>query len=539
MGQKAIAFLMNRIVINEEIYIFKPLNVLEGAYNEEDMEFTDSYGRLYISILESHLGLTESTEFFGFPVAAQELLERYNTKDIEEAKRMYISEIYDNIYMGFVDSDSEEINLIELPVDSLKSLFSEEQVEQSMEMLMQGEAQISYYLEEETIQNMLKMEKIEDLKKVLEHLLSLADPIKEQLLEQVSPEEDKKEEEKITLESDKATLPFDIRDLYNYVSSKVISQDEAIKKIIMNFSLNYLAANSSMQQDFQPTRTLITGSTGVGKTLIIETILEYLEKEAKIKIPMVKVPTSQLTVAGYVGLDLEDVLSELVSKTPNLSVADRVKYAERNGVVFFDEIDKKGSMDNGDVSGRGVLNSLLQFLDGSDYEISVNRIPFYFNTKYLNIFASGAFTPVKEEISRASIGFGTSTVQMASKASVEDYIKKGNMPSEFMGRFHQIVELNPLREQDLANILTNSTASPILIEQAKLMLAGINITWDESFIEEVAKKAYSLKLGARSLKTIIEEALADLKWEALLSLDKPTIEVSRDTVLNPKQYKKI
>lgn len=313
----------------------------------------------------------------------------------------------------------------------------------------------------------------------------------------------------------------------------------------MNFALNKMALSLDKNQDLQPTRLLITGPTGVGKTLILETILEYLEKKNNSAIPMVKVPTSQLTVAGYVGMNLEDILEELVSKTPNLdSTQKRVEYAEKNGIVFFDEIDKKGSSQNGDVAGRGVLNSLLQFLDGSTYEIEVNRTRFYFNTKYLNIFASGAFTHVNDAVKKRTLGFNTPNfnkeeVLEKNSLTIEDYIKKGEMPSEFMGRFHQIVSLNELKVEDLVRILNESRISPIMTEKNKLTLAGIDLVWDEQFIEEIAKRAYNLKLGARSLKTIIEEALFDLKWEALIKGEKATVKVSKETVENSKQYKRV
>lgn len=109
-----------------------------------------------------------------------------------------------------------------------------------------------------------------------------------------------------------------------------------------------------------------------------------------------------------------------------------------------------------------------------------------------------------------------------------------------MRRVPKIIELNFLNEESLYQLLTTSTISPILIEQIKLSLFNISLSWDDSYIRKLAKTAHKLNLGASSLKKIIEESLNDLKWEALTNQNKDIIyEVTEETVLNPKQYKKL
>lgn len=530
MEDKYLAVLMEKIVLLEDVFIFKPLHIIKGEKVEDDL-FIDEYENAYYNFALSHIGLTEITEFFAYPVTISELMESYSVDDEKECIRNYLDEIMSSIYIGTYEDGDMELNITEMPIKNF--LTDEEKFNvEDMESLI---GKYNVILSETAINNILKMKKIEEVKCFFNDVIVASEQVKEDSLVQTDLEEDTKTE--ISTNSEEL-LPFDINAMYDYVTTKVINQDEAVKKIIMAFAFNYLSASAN-SKIFQPTRLLITGPTGVGKTMILESILEFLEQEATIQIPMVKVPTSQLTIAGYVGMDLEDILEELVSKVKNCkSTEERITYAEKRGVVFFDEIDKKGSSSNGDVSGRGVLNSLLQFLDGSDYEISVNRAPFYFNTKYLNIFASGAFTHVNDDIKKTSIGFGSTTKENHDKLVIDDYIKKGLMPSEFMGRFHQIVALNPLKEKDLQQILTSSINSPILIEQAKLALLGVNISWDDSYIEEVAKRACQLNLGARSLKTIIEESLFDLKWQCLTFKNNTSIEVTKETVEDPKKYLK-
>lgn len=554
--EKCYATLMQRIVINANTFLFKPLSVLEGEYFEESETFADKYGKSYSDVTISHITFDDDTEYFAFPMTSGELKEMYDTKDIEKALTAYVSENEEYICFGIVDEHTGELDLIELNMEDLAK-YSQEftNVEANGDQAMvvdkndflEAHPELRIYLTEEMIDQILNTDKTEDIKKIFARIKDACHKIKsEEFFEDEEIDAELEEKTEVHEEASKeGEIPFDVNDMYNYVTSKVINQDEAVKKVIMNFALNKMALSLDKNQDLQPTRLLITGPTGVGKTLILETILEYLEKKNNSAIPMVKVPTSQLTVAGYVGMNLEDILEELVSKTPNLdSTQKRVEYAEKNGIVFFDEIDKKGSSQNGDVAGRGVLNSLLQFLDGSTYEIEVNRTRFYFNTKYLNIFASGAFTHVNDAVKKRTLGFNTPNfnkeeVLEKNSLTIEDYIKKGEMPSEFMGRFHQIVSLNELKVEDLVRILNESRISPIMTEKNKLTLAGIDLVWDEQFIEEIAKRAYNLKLGARSLKTIIEEALFDLKWEALIKGEKATVKVSKETVENSKQYKRV
>ena len=263
---------------------------------------------------------------------------------------------------------------------------------------------------------------------------------------------------------------------------------------------------------------------------------------------MSKVPTSELTAAGYVGMDLEDILEELVSKVTVLKDKEaKIKYAEKNGIVFLDEIDKKGTRNNGDVSGKAVLNSLLQFIDGASYQIfkpkglvmGENSPSSYFNTKYLNIFAAGAFMDVRTSDKKTCIGgFGGIKEEKKESLTLADYIEKGCMPPEFMRRFHQIVSLNTLSEEDLKKILTSSTISPILIEQIKKQEAGLHLSWDDSFVEAVAKEAYKLKTGARSLKAIIEKTLFEAKWDFMYNGGFSEVELTGKTVENPKVYTK-
>ncbi|MCM1370533.1 MAG: AAA family ATPase [Clostridium sp.] len=533
MESKYVAILMERIIIDNNTFVFKKIHVLEGNYDEKYSIFVDKYNNTYSDVLTSDMTIDNTNEFFAFPTSICKLKEQFKCDDECKVIEEYSDRLSENIYIGIIN-DVEEFMLITIPIDDITNY---KELNTKVKNLENNNEEDTYseknrfYFEEETIHKLLNTNDIDELKKYINNFY-------ERYNDENAEIEDTIPEIKKSLDTN---IPFDVNDLYKYVTSKVINQDEAVKKIIMIFIYNYLAVSSNKISDFKPTRCLITGPTGVGKTLILETIMEYLEKETKIKIPMVKVATSQLTVAGYVGDNLEDILSSLVSKVSlSASIENKIKYAERTGIIFFDEIDKKGSKSNGDVSGRGVLNSLLQFFDGADYQISVNRVPYIFNTKYLNLFAGGAFSNVSQSINKQQLGFGNTNDKVIKEVTTNDYINVGLIPNEFMGRLHQIIKLNPLGFNELVDILKTPSSSPISIEKKLLELNNINLSYDESYLKEVAKRANELNLGARSLKTIIEDSLSELKWDALISNEKNiTYEVTDETVIDPKQYKKI
>ncbi len=307
------------------------------------------------------------------------------------------------------------------------------------------------------------------------------------------------------------------KDIKNYMDQRIIGQEEAKKDVISAIIMNKLGEASDKNS------CLLVGPTGSGKTLIAETISEYLD------LPMEIVDTTQLTIPGYVGANIEDFLLRLLIK------AGGVVAKAEEGIIVFDEIDKKGSKENDDVSGKGVLNTLLPFLQGTTYNVNYNGKIIPFNTSKLTIFATGAFTDValaKKKNSNGNlykethIGYNINSPKESKedivyeKLETEDFVKYGHMPIELIGRFSTITQLHGHTEESLKKILNTSLYSPILMEQTKLMKLNISLSWDDAYIDAVVKKALQLKTGARSLKNIVEYSIKVARWEALVNLDK-------------------
>lgn len=310
---------------------------------------------------------------------------------------------------------------------------------------------------------------------------------------------------------------IDVKQMKNYFDQVIIGQEEAKKDVIAAIVMNKLSDDSRNKNS-----CLLVGPTGSGKTLIAETVSKYFD------MPMEIVDTTQLTMPGYVGANIEDFLVRLLNK------AGGVIAKAEEGIIVFDEIDKKGSKDNGDVSGKGVLNTLLPFLQGTTYNLNYNGKTVPFNTSKLTIFATGAFTDVakakKENCSmngygNSKIGYnsnitskGTEEDIVYEKLEIEDFVKYGNMPIELIGRFSTIAQLSGHTKESLKTILTDSLISPLISEQTKLVKANIYLSWDDNYLDAVAEEALKLKTGARSLKTIVERTIKVVRWEALLNL---------------------
>lgn len=317
-------------------------------------------------------------------------------------------------------------------------------------------------------------------------------------------------QEEIEIQEEQPQEKINVKEIKKYFDEKIIGQEEAKKDVISAIVMNKLSDNPSSKNN-----CLLVGPTGSGKTLLAEAVSKYFD------MPMEIIDTTQITVPGYVGASIEDFLARLVIKAGSVEKAEQ-------GIVVFDEIDKKGTDSNGDVNGKGVLNTLLPFIQGTTYDVKVNNRTQQFNTSKLTIFATGAFTDVAAEsdnnYTSNNIGFNSTNKKPKEdieykKLEIEDFVKYGNMPIELMGRFSVITQLTGHTIESLKQILTLSNESALLIEKEKLNKINIELRWTEGYLDSVANQAIKLKTGARSLKSTVEKSIKEARWEVLNNLD--------------------
>lgn len=304
----------------------------------------------------------------------------------------------------------------------------------------------------------------------------------------------------------------------------VVGQDYAKKVISVAVYNHYkrVLTNSMDDIEIEKSNMLMVGPTGCGKTYLVKTIARILN------VPLAITDATTLTEAGYIGDDVESVLSKLLAAADN-----DVEKAER-GIVFIDEIDKiakKKNNNSRDVSGESVQQGLLKLLEGADVEVPVGAgsknamVPLTtINTKNILFICGGAFPDIEDIIKarlnkQSSIGFKADLKDkydkddnLLSKVTVEDLREFGMIP-EFLGRLPVLYTLQGLNEEMLIKILKEPKNAILKQYQKLLSLDGVDLRFDNDAYHAIAKRALEKKTGARALRAIIEEFMLDIMYQ--------------------------
>ena len=328
-----------------------------------------------------------------------------------------------------------------------------------------------------------------------------------------------KKEEKLDLK--KLPAPHEIKRM---LDEYVIGQEQAKKVMSVAVYNHYkrVATNTMDDIEIEKSNMLMIGPTGSGKTYLVKTLARLLQ------VPLAITDATSLTEAGYIGDDIESVVSKLLAAADN-----DVEKAER-GIIFIDEIDKiakKKETRSRDVSGESVQQGMLKLLEGSDVEVPVGAtsknamVPqVTVNTRNILFICGGAF-PELESIIKArlnkqsSIGFNSdlkdkydNDSNILSKVELEDLREFGMIP-EFLGRLPIVFSLDGLTEDMLVKIMKEPKNAILKQYQKLLELDEVSLEFDDSALSAIAKKAMEKKTGARALRSIIEEYMLDIMYE--------------------------
>jgi len=293
----------------------------------------------------------------------------------------------------------------------------------------------------------------------------------------------------------------------------VIGQDQAKVTLAVGVVNHFKRILLNPKIDVEKSNILMFGPSGSGKTLLVRTIAKFLN------IPFVIADATTLTEAGYVGEDVESVISRLLSEAEY-----DVERCEQ-GIVFIDEIDKISRKSESatltrDVSGEGVQQALLKLVEGTKCKVSAgtnkkhpNLEQIEVNTEKILFIAGGAFTELDDIIAKRQnkkgIGFGASVDRGdldRSATEPDDFLKFGMIP-EFTGRFPVVTYTNDLSKSDLIDILTKPKNSLIKQMQFYFEADDIELIFERSAIDTIAEQAYNMQTGARGLKNILEKLL--------------------------------
>lgn len=459
-----------------------PNTVITGYYDEVMDNFIGDEGNTYWHILMPY----DNVKQYAYRIPVVEFVKRYRNKSLKQIKRKYLSEHLKYKYIPTLD----EYNRIIILIDKVTN----------EEFVFEDKDSILYDYDEE--------------------MFTETGGDKDQ--EPNRPKKTPKAKSSINKINEKRkALPKDVlMELYKTVKG----QDEFLKTIVTTIWVNLYSTGNKRNM-------LVMGPTGVGKTLVFETLSKILG------LPILVTSTSGMSQVGYKGGDLTDILSQYIVKYGKDSNMDK-------GIIILDEFDKlayKGE-ESGSVSTMGIQNELLKIIEGNTYNVKIGQNTYIFDTNNITFVCCGAFQElyeVKKTPEKSRIGFGTIPSENVNEEnqSMSDKLVSYGLKREIVGRLPIVLQFNALTKDNLKDIILNSKTSELQEYIRILKEFGIeNINIDD-LVDIIVNDAMERKIGARGLTSSIVNMFNNIMYEVFNNPGEyDTLYIGPNILNNPNDF---